>query len=137
VDGGARAGAHLLAVEEHGRLVLLALADHHPAVHLHRADERTHGVDRRARATDLVATSHPAAGGERGGPWDSGELRGGVSVGTLGVGHVASAASFSSAQRDSARGSGGVCTSFFHVGGPVAARASGAPGEGWIVAAVA
>lgn len=55
----------------------------------------------------------------------------------LGVGHVVSGSSFSSAQRDSARGSGGVCTSFFHVGGLVVARASGAPREGGILAAVA
>ena len=37
VDAQALAAADVLAVEQHRRLVLLALADHHDPVHLHRA----------------------------------------------------------------------------------------------------
>src|SRR5690606_26185810 len=43
---GPAARADLLAVEEHGRVVLLALADHHATLEVDRAEERAHRVDR-------------------------------------------------------------------------------------------
>src|SRR5690606_39716719 len=45
---GPPARADLLAVEEHGRVVLLALADHHATLEVDRAEERAHRVDRGA-----------------------------------------------------------------------------------------
>ena len=45
---GRRAVADPLAVVEHRRLVLLALADHHDAVHRDRVEHQPHGVHRRA-----------------------------------------------------------------------------------------
>ena len=64
VDGdvGVRRGAvaDLLAVVEHRRFVLLALADDDHAVHRHAAEHDAHGVDRRAVGALLVAAAHPA-----------------------------------------------------------------------------
>ena len=78
--------ADLLAVVEHGRLVLLALADDDDALHAHRADQRAHGVDRRAVAAVLVAAAHPAAGGHGGRLGHPDQLEGQVAVGRRAVG---------------------------------------------------
>ena len=57
---GGAAVADLLAVEQHRRLVLLALADHHDAVHRHRVEHVAHRVDGRLVGSLLVAaTDHP------------------------------------------------------------------------------
>ncbi len=55
VDLRRRAVADPLAVVEHRRLVLLALADHDDAVHLHRLQHVAHAVDRRLIGGLLVA----------------------------------------------------------------------------------
>ncbi len=90
VDGDvalrALAVADLLAVVEHRRLVLLALADDDDAVHAHRADERAHRVDRGAVAAVLVAAADPAAGGHGGRLGDPDQLEGEVAVGRRPVG---------------------------------------------------
>ena len=55
VAGRPLARADVLAVEQHGRLVLLALADHHHAVKVDRAEELAHGVDGGSIGAELVA----------------------------------------------------------------------------------
>ncbi len=77
----AAAVADVLAVVEHGRLVLLALSDHDDAVHRDRVEHRAHRVDRRLIGGDLVAGARPAGGGERGGLGDADELEGEVAIG--------------------------------------------------------
>ena len=77
---GAVAVADVLAVEEHRRLVLLALADDHDAVHGHGADQLAHRVDGGAVRAVLVAPADPAAGGHRGGLGDAHQLQGEVAV---------------------------------------------------------
>ena len=77
---GAPAVAHLLAVEQHGRLVLLALADHDDAAHGDGADELAHRVDRCAVAAVLVAAPDPAARRHRGRLGDTDELHREVAV---------------------------------------------------------
>ena len=62
---GRAAVADLLAVEEHRRFVLLALADHDDAVHRDRVEHEAHRVDRGAVGGDLVAAPDPAGGGQR------------------------------------------------------------------------
>jgi hypothetical protein len=52
---GRCAVADALAVEQHRRLVLLALADDHHAVHGHGLEDDAHGVDRGAVGGVLVA----------------------------------------------------------------------------------
>src|SRR5690606_34995716 len=52
-----------LTVVEHGRFVLLALADDHDAAHGYRADQLAHGIDGRAVAALLVTAADPAARG--------------------------------------------------------------------------
>ncbi len=59
--------ADLLPVEEHGRFVFFALADHHDAVHRHAVEDDAHRLDGRAVGGDLVAPTHPAAARECGG----------------------------------------------------------------------
>ena len=66
VDVGARAVAHLLTVEQHRGLVLLALADDDGAVHAHRRDEGAHRLDGGAVREVLLATTDPGAGGHGG-----------------------------------------------------------------------
>ena len=63
VDARRAAVADLLAVVEHRRLVLLALADHDDAVHRHRVEHQAHRVDGRAVGALLLArpTQRPAA----------------------------------------------------------------------------
>ena len=63
--------ADVLAVEQHRRLVLLALADDDDAVEVDGAEELAHGIDRRAVGAVLVALAderHGADGGGLGGP---------------------------------------------------------------------
>ena len=79
------AGADLLAVEQHGRFVLLALADDDDAFHRHRVEDDAHGVDRRTVGAVLVALAQPAAGGQRRGLGDPRELHRQVAVGSLGL----------------------------------------------------
>jgi hypothetical protein len=57
---GARAVADLLAVVEHGRLVLLALADHDRAAHRDAADHLAHRVDGGLVGAVLVARGRPS-----------------------------------------------------------------------------
>ncbi len=57
---GAGAVADLLAVEEHRRLVLLALADDDDAAHRDRVQHQPHRVDRCLVGGDLVASTDPA-----------------------------------------------------------------------------
>jgi len=56
----------VLAVVEHRSLVLLALADHHEAVHAHRVEDQPHRVDRGAVRGLLLPAADPARGRERG-----------------------------------------------------------------------
>ena len=65
VDPGTLAGAHLLADEEHRRLVALALADHHGAVDVEAVERAAHGVDRRLVGGVLVTAAHPGDRGDR------------------------------------------------------------------------
>ena len=70
-----------LAVVEHRRLVLLALADHDQAVHRHRVEHQPHRVDRGLVGRLLLAPANPAGGGERRGLGDPDELQREVAVG--------------------------------------------------------
>ena len=80
---GGRAVADLLAVVEHRRLVLLALADHHQAVHRDRLQHVAHAVDGGLVGGLLVAASHQRRGGQRGGLGHAHELQREVAVGAL------------------------------------------------------
>ena len=75
----------MLAVEEHRRLVLLALADDDDAVHVDGVEDEAHGVDGRLVGGLLVAHADEAGGGERGGLGHADELEGEVAVGTTAV----------------------------------------------------
>src|SRR6185312_12365340 len=57
--------------------------DDDDAVHRHAGQHGAHGLDGRAVGTDLVATSHPAAGGHGGGLGGPHEVHGEVAVGRL------------------------------------------------------
>ena len=81
VDHRRAAVADLLAVVEHRRLVLLALADHDDAVHRDRVEHEAHRVDGGAVGGDLVAAADPAGGGERRGLGDPDQLQREVAVG--------------------------------------------------------
>ena len=61
VDVRRAAVADLLAVVEHRRLVLLALADHDDAVHRHRVEREAHRVDGGLVGGLLVAAARPSA----------------------------------------------------------------------------
>ena len=78
---GRAAVADLLAVEEHRRFVLLALADHDDAVHRDRVEHVAHRVDGGAVGGDLVAAADPAGGGQGGGLGDAHQLQRDVAVG--------------------------------------------------------
>ena len=80
VAGRAAAVTDLLAVVEHGRAVLLALADHDHAVHGHRVDQQPHSVHGCAVGAVLVATPHPAGRGHGPGLSHPGEFEREVSV---------------------------------------------------------
>ncbi len=81
VDLGRGAVADALAVVEHRRLILLALADHHEAVHLHGLQRVAHAVDGGLVGGQLVAASHERRAGERGGLGDAHELQREVAIG--------------------------------------------------------
>ena len=78
---GRRAVADVLAVVEHRRLVLLALADHDDAVHGDGVEHRAHGVDGGLVGGDLVAAPDPARRGQRGRLGHTDELEGEVAIG--------------------------------------------------------
>ena len=71
-----------LAVVEHGRLVLLALADDDDPVHRHALQHDAHRLDRGAVGALLVATTHPARGGHRRRLGHPDELEGEVAIGS-------------------------------------------------------
>src|SRR5205823_2411947 len=81
VDLGPLAGADLLAVVEHRRLVLLALADHDDTAHLDAVEDGAHRVDRRLVGRLLLAAADPASGGHRTGLGDADELERDVAIG--------------------------------------------------------
>ena len=84
-DVGQRGSAvtDLLPVEEHRRVVLLALADDDDPVHRHAGQHGPHGLDGRAVGSELVAAAHPAAGRHGGRLGDPHEVHGEVAVGGL------------------------------------------------------
>ena len=79
------AGADLLAVEQHRRFVLLALADDDDAVHRDGVEDEAHGVDGGTVGAVLVALPDPTSGGQRGGLGDPHELHREVAIGGLGL----------------------------------------------------
>ena len=81
VGGRAVAVADRLAVEQHRRFVLLALADDDDAVHRHALSDDAHGVDGGAVGAFLVAPAHPPRGGHGGRLGDADELEGEVAIG--------------------------------------------------------
>ena len=91
VDGhvhlGRLAVADLLAVVEHRRLVLLALADDDDAAHGDGVEHRAHRVDRRLVGGVLVAAADPAPAAERGRLGHADELEGEVPIGNGAVRH--------------------------------------------------
>ena len=82
VDLRRRAVADLLAVVEHRRLVLLALADHDEAVHRDRVEHEAHRVDGGLVGGLLVAAADQPGGGERRGLGDAHQLEGEVAIGS-------------------------------------------------------
>ena len=78
---GPQPGADPLAVEQHRRLVLLALADHDDALHGDRVDHPPHQVDRGPVGGVLVAPPDPAGGAHRACLGDAHELEREVAVG--------------------------------------------------------
>ena len=84
VDGDVTVGtvavADLLAVVEHGRFVLLALADDDDALHRHGGDQLAHRVDRGRVGPVLVTASDPSARGHRSSFGDTDELEGEVAI---------------------------------------------------------
>ena len=84
-----RAVADLLAVEQHRRVVLLALADDDDPVHGHAGEHRPHRLDCGGVGSDLVASSHPTAGGHGGGLGRAHQVHGEVAIGGLHVLHHA------------------------------------------------
>ncbi len=85
VDLGRLAVADDLAVVEHRRLVLLAFADHHDAVHLDRVENGVHAVHRSLVGRLLVAHPEQAGGGEGGGLGHAHELEREVAIDGCGV----------------------------------------------------
>ena len=88
VDLGRAAVADPLAVVEHRRLVLLALADDDGAVHRDGVEEQPHRVDGGLVGRLLVAAPDPARGGERRGLGHAHELEREVAVGLVARAHV-------------------------------------------------
>ena len=84
---GGRAVADLLAVGQHRRLVLLALADHDDAVHVDGVEHGVHAVDGGLVGGLLVAAPDVAAGGQRGGLGHAHELEREVAVRDVARGH--------------------------------------------------
>src|SRR5690625_3134131 len=81
VDVGPGAVTDALAVEQHGGLVLLALADHDGAVHPDGVHEGAHRIDGGPVSLVLVAEPHPATSGDRGGFGHPHQFEGEVAVG--------------------------------------------------------
>ena len=81
VAGRRRAVADVLAVEEHRRVVLLALADDDDAVEVDGAEELAHRVDRGAVGGVLVAAADERNGADRRGLGRTHELHAEVAVG--------------------------------------------------------
>ena len=91
VDLRAGAVAHLLAVEEHRGVVLLALADDDGALHRDGGDQGAHRGDGGPVREVLLAPADPPAGGHRGRLGDPDELEREVAVGVEGrraLGHL-------------------------------------------------
>jgi hypothetical protein len=61
------AGAQAFAIEQHGRFVLLALANDDDAIHLDRIEHQAHGVHGGLVAAFFIAPPHKAPGGQSGG----------------------------------------------------------------------
>ena len=80
VDLRAVAVADLLAVVEHRRLVLLALADHDDAAHLHAVEDGAHRVDGGLVGGFLLAATDPASRSHRTGLGDAHELQRDVAI---------------------------------------------------------
>jgi hypothetical protein len=84
VDGdvalGTGAVADLLAVVEHGGVVLLALADDDDPAHADGRDHRAHGLDRGAVGLVLLTAAHPAAAGHGGCLGDTNQLESEVAI---------------------------------------------------------
>ena len=83
VDLRVGAVADLLAVGQHRRLVLLALADDDDAVHVDRVEDGVHAVDGRLVGGFLVAAADVARGGQRGRLGDAHELEREVAIGDV------------------------------------------------------
>ncbi len=74
IDLGAASRSDLLADEEHGRLVALALPDHDGAVDLELVKGAPHGVDGSLVGGLFIASSGQLVGGQRRGLGDAGDL---------------------------------------------------------------
>ena len=72
-----------LAVEEHRRFVLLALADDDDAIHLDGVQDEAHRIDRCLIGRDLLAAAHPPTGRQRRGLGHAHQVEGKVSIGQL------------------------------------------------------
>ncbi len=66
IDVRRRAVAQLLADIQHGRLVLLAFADHDHTVHVNAVQCVAHRIDRRLVGPMFIATAHPPTCPQRG-----------------------------------------------------------------------
>ena len=84
IDVGSGSVTHALAVEEHGGVILLALADDDGAVHRHAADELAHGVDGGAVGAVLVSSADPASGSHGGRLGHAHQLQGQIAIRNLG-----------------------------------------------------
>ena len=69
-----------LAVEQHRRLVLLSLADHHRAAHAHGVEHRAHAVDRSLVGGDLVPAPDPRSRSDGSGLGNADELEREVAI---------------------------------------------------------
>ena len=135
VDQRRGAVAELLAVVEHRRFVLLALADDDDAVHRHAVEHDAHRLDRGTVGRVLVAAAHPAAGCEGGGLRGPHELHGEVAIGALATGPSEAPSAVMAARtllRHGEIGRGPFVSSRVAVGtfAPVRRRAQAPPGGG-------
>ena len=102
------AGADLLAVVEHRRLVLLSLADDDNPVHRDVVDDEPHRVDGGLVGCLLVAAAHPPSGGEGGRLGDARQLHGEVAVRGLALLHCKDLLGRTGSRRDCTRDPSGV-----------------------------